>query len=172
MNRLPLPTLFAARRALLLLLVALAGCTEYLGAPPPQETRGGFTVLVDAAGQPTDARVVADIAAFAQRRGFVHQPATPERYLLGNIELDVTYDAAHLRVVAFLHTFSHQLSHKFIDRFYQDFHQEYAARYGDEDPIFENDYMDDASSPPRGGGGSRGAGSREGGGGGGGGGGR
>ena len=163
--------------ASLLALTALAGCAMFSsaarqspsplsGRPPPQErqekheNQGGFTVLVGAPGQPTAARVVADIGAFAQKRGFVRQstrPApqadplapVPERYRLGEIVLDVTYRAADLRVSAYLHSFSSGLGRKFTDQFCHDFDQEYAGRYGEEDPILESAYADDAGGPPR-----------------------
>ena len=162
--------MFSFRRFLsCALLLALAGCTPYFGLPTPQENGGGFTVLVDVPGQPASARVVADVGAFVQRRGFVRDgtgtatrsnPAAqpppapaPERYRLGKITLDVVYQPAHLRVVAYLHTFSHQLNGRFVDDFYRDFSREYAARYGDEGTIIENDYEDGVGSTPRGGGG-------------------
>ena len=167
------------RWASLLSLAALAGCemfstdawqrpSPFSGPPPPppekHEPQGGFTVLVDVPGQPTSARVVADVGNFAQQRGFVrqgaapappvdpaaHQPLglAPERYVLGKIVLDVSYEAAHLSVNANLHSFSHELNRKFVDRFYSDFHQQYAGRYGDEDVIIEHDYEEDAGGAP------------------------
>ena len=143
-----------ARLALLPLLAALTvtGCT-YLTNIQPQETRGGFSVLVDVPGQPASARVVADIDAFARRRGFIHQGGQPgsEQYHRGEIVLDVTYRAANLRVNAILHSFSHQLSRKFIDQFYNDFHQQYAPAYGEGETIFPTDYSEQSGGVPRGG---------------------
>lgn len=146
---------------------ALAGC-EYLSNVEPQENHGGFNVLVDLPGQPTAPRVFADIGTFARQRGFVrttapaappvdpaaHQPPppAPERYVLGKITLDVTYDTTHLWVSAYLHGFSHRLDHKFIDNFYQGFAQENAGRYGDTDTIIESDDGSGAAVPSRGGG--------------------
>ena len=140
-------------------------------APPPpesqarREVQGGFTVLAEAPDYPSAARVAADIEAFAQRRGFVRQtarpapqfdPAThqplppgPARYRLGGTVLDVAYQPADHRVVASLHSF--KLDRKFTDQFYRDFDREYGGRYGEEDPIFENDFGDDASNPFAGG---------------------
>ena len=119
-------------------------------------------MLVDAPGQPAGSRVAADIGAFAQQRGFVRQSADPApsaQYLLGEIRLDVAYQSADLRVIAYLHSFSSRLSHKFADQFFRDFHQQYAARYGEQDPVFENDYTDDGSGPSGGLGGGNGRGS-------------
>ncbi len=150
--------MFTARRflrcTLLWSLAVLSGCT-YLTNIQPQETRGGFSVLVDVPGQPASARVVADIDAFARRRGFIHQGGQPgsEQYRLGGIALDVTYRDANLRVNAYLHSFSHQLSRKFIDGFYNDFHQQYAASYGEGETIFQTDYSEQSGGVPRGGGG-------------------
>ncbi len=142
-----------ARRFLLLSLAALVtGCT-YLTNIQPQETRGGFSVLVDVPGQPASARVVADIDAFARRRGFVHTGGQPgsEQYHLGEIKLDVTYRAANLRVNAYLHSFSHQLSRKFIDGFCNDFRQQYGPAYGESETIFQTDYSEESGGVPRGG---------------------
>ena len=139
--------------ALLLPLLVLAGCQDFLQspsilttAPPPpvkesrHEPQGGFAVLVDAPGQPTVARATADIGAFAQRRGFVRQGA--ERYILGKVVLDVTFRAEDSRVIASLHSFG--LSQKFVKDFYRDFNREYAAKYGEENPIIENDFTADS----------------------------
>ena len=161
-------------RAWLLPLAALAGCsyspghgTPLSGTPPPREGQGkreilaGFSVLLDDPGRPAPARVIADVGAFAQQRGFVRQSAATatERYVLGNIVLDVGYQAADVRVVASLHSPSSQLSRKFADRFFQDFDREYGGRYGEGDPIFENDYLDDSALfYRRGNGGARGGG--------------
>ena len=149
-------------------MVVLVGCATMLNIQP-QETTGGFYVLVDVPGQPAASRVVADVGAFAQRRGFVRQsvspaptsdpaahqplPPAPERYKLGKITLDVTYQADHLRVAAYLHSFSSQLSHKFIESFDEDFAQEQAGRYGDQDTIFETDFSNGSGIPLRGSGG-------------------
>ena len=151
--------MFAARLLSAALLLSLTGCT-YLTNIQPQETRGGFSVLVDVPGQPASARVVADIDAFARRRGFVHQGGQPgsEQYHLGEIKLDVTYRAANLRVNAYLHSFSHQLSRKFIDGFYNDFRQQYAPTYGDSETIFQTDYSEESGGVPRGGAAGRGGG--------------
>ena len=147
------------RLACLLLLIPLTGCRSVLNLPPPQETRGGFTVAVNVPGQPTAAQVFADVGAYARGRGFVRQGApsaqpapAPERYLSGKITLDVVYDAEHLSVVADLHSFSHQLGRKFIGEFYQGFRQQYGGSYGDEGVIVENENTDDTGSPLRGGG--------------------
>ena len=151
-------------RALLLALLSLAGCRSVLNLPPAAEIRGGFTVSVEVPPQPSAARVFADIGAFAGRRGFVRQgarkapsidpathqplPPAPERYLLGKIALEVSYDASHLRVSAYLHSGSGH-DRKVIARFYPDFDQEYVPRYGDETTINELNFGDDSSSPPR-----------------------
>ncbi len=165
---------------LLLALAALAGCSMFSadawqrpsplsGRPlPPEkqgkrEFQGGFTVQLDDPDRPPAARVVTDIGAYAQRRGFVLQAATsapqldpatgqalapaPQRYSFGSIVLDVIYQPSDLRVVADLHSFSFKLGHGFADRFFHDFDHEYAGRYGQGDPIFENDYTDDTTAP-------------------------
>ena len=135
--------------------------------PPPRagqekhEIQAGFSVLLDDPGRPAPARVIADIGTFARQHGFVRQsarpappvdpatqqplPAAPERYILGNIVLDVAYRPADYHVVASLHSFSSQLSRKFADQFFQNFDREYGGRYGDGDPIFENDYVDESA---------------------------
>ena len=147
-------------RAWLLPLAALAGCsyspghgTPLSGTPPPREGQGkreilaGFSVLLDDPGRPAPARVIADVGVFAQQRGFVRQSAATatERYVLGNIVLDVGYQAADVRVVASLHSPSSQLSRKCSDRFFQECDRQYGGRYGEGDPIFENDYVDDSA---------------------------
>ncbi len=157
-------------RAWLLPLLLLAGCESVLNIQP-QENRGGFVVLVDVPGQPASPRVVADIGAFAQRRGFVRQTtgATPGRYLLGKITLDVAFQPANSRVTAYLHSFSGQLNRKFGDTFYRDFSQQYAGPYGGEGNIVQTDFAYESGGPPKGNGGSgghRGGGGSGGGGGG------
>lgn len=139
---------------------ALTGCTalsgdywrspSVLGAAPPEppkqgkrEAQGGFSVVVEAPGQPTTARAISDIGAFAQRRGFVRQgvSAGGERYTLGKILLDVAFRASDSHVVASLHSFA--LSRRFAEGFYHDFDREYARQYGEENPVFESDYVND-----------------------------
>ncbi len=158
--------MFTVRTALLLSLAALITGCAYVTNIQPQETRGGFSVLVDVPGQPASARVVADIDAFVRRRGFVHQGGQPgsEQYRLGEIKLDVIYQAANLRVNAYLHSFSHQLSRKFIDQFYTAFRQQYAGAYGEGETIFQTDYSEESGGVPRGGGDRRGGGGGGGGG--------
>ena len=142
-------------------------------APPEvkQELRGGFTVPVEVPGQPTAPRVVSDIGTFAQARGFVrqggpatfnvdpvtHQPsaAASERYLQGKIMLDLSYDATHLRVVAFLHSPGSSHDRKLINQFDQDFAQQYGGRYGDQATIVESDFPENPAVPLRSGGGDR-----------------
>lgn len=68
----------------------------------------------------------------------------PSRYLSGDIKLDVAYQNSDQRVVASLHSFSSRLNRKFVNRFYEDFRQQYAAGYGDDAPMFENDYAEDS----------------------------
>ena len=52
-----------------------------------------------------------------------------------------------------------QLSRKFADEFFQTFDREYGGRYGEGDPIFENDYVDESALFYRqGNGGARGGG--------------
>ena len=156
--------MFPSRRflscALLLALASLAGCEMFSGeawqrpsilssTPPPRagqekhEIQAGFSVLLDDPGRPAPARVIADIGTFARQRGFA--PSAPERYVLGSIVLDVSYRSADFHVVAFLHSFSSQLSRKFADQFFQDFDRQYGGRYGEGDPIFENDYVDESA---------------------------
>ena len=141
---------------------AWKGPSPLSGPPPPdpvkqekRDTQGGFTVLVDAPNQPTDARVLADVGAFAQRRGFVRLASQPgvERYVSGNIVLDATFRASDSRVIISLH--SSRLSRKFVEGFNRDFHQEYARQYGDEDPIVESDFGDDQDNARGAGRGSR-----------------
>ncbi len=156
-------------------LVALAGCEAFssdywqspsvLGkAPPAQEkpskleNKGGFVVFVDGPGQPPAARVAADIGAYAQSRGFTRRSAAgavPERYVQGAIFLDVAYQPAEHRVSAYLH--SAKFNRKLNDEFYQGFDGRYGRSYGEEDPILESDYVDDAGGPLRGIGGGPGA---------------
>ena len=138
----------------LLLLSLLAGCSSgYWQSPsilttappdPPKQTKhesqGGFSVLVEAPGQPTAARAIRDVGAFAQRHGFVRQ-GNSDRYVSGKITLDVTFRAADSHVVATLHSFG--LSRKFAENFYRDFDREYGRQYGDEDPILESDFVNE-----------------------------
>ena len=142
---------------LFLSVSALAGCSsQYWHSPsilttaPPEppkqnkrEAQGGFSVLVEAPGQPTVARATRDIGAFAQRRGFVHfgTSAGGERYVSGKIVLDVGFRASDSRVVASLHSFG--LNRKFAEGFYREFDREFGRQYGDEDPVLENDYVND-----------------------------
>ena len=81
---------------------------------------------------------------------------SPARYKFGKIVLDVTYDVAHLRVSAYLHSPGSSAERKVIDRFYRDFYQEYATQYGGEGSIVEDDYSGEGGQP---GSGSRGSGS-------------
>ena len=141
-----------ARRLLLLSFAALiSGCT-YLTNIQPQEARGGFSVLVDVPGQPASARVVADIDAFARRRGFAHVGGQPgsEQYREGDIHLDVAYRAANLRVNVYLHGFSHRLSRKYADQFYHDFRRQYGPAYGEGETIFQTDYEELSGGVPHG----------------------
>ena len=130
--------------------------------PPPEakrEIRGGFTVAVDVPGQPTSARVISDIGAFARQRGFVLQganPAPPQRYVSGKIILEISYDAAHLRVSAYLHSSGNGSDRKLIGQFDADFQEKYAGVYGDQSAISESDYGDNVTGPSRGRSGSRG----------------
>ena len=145
---------------------ALAGCSSLPGGPEPRarhEARGGFTVRVDGAGLPAAKAVAADVGAFAQRRGFVHQatkpvpatdpvtheplPAAPERYATANMALEVSHQPADHRVSVYLHGFGTKENSKFIERFYREFSQEYAGRYGGADRISESAYAEDASGP-------------------------
>ena len=138
---------------------------------PKQEVRGGFTVPVEVPDQPAAPRVMSDIGTFAQARGFIrqgaqasfkvdpltHQPAggSSERYLLGKVFLEVSYDPAHLRVVAYLHSAGSGRDRKTINQFYQDFAQQYAGRYGDQAAIVESDFPENPALPVRGGGRAR-----------------
>ena len=138
------------------LLAVLTGCSsEYWQSPsilttaPPtvaptkedsHESRGGFSVLVDAPGQPAAARAVADVGAFAQRRGFAQVSSTPTaaRYVSGRIVLDVFFREQDSHVIASLHCVG--LSRRVAEDFYRDFNREYAPRYGEEDPIIATDF--------------------------------
>ena len=147
-----LPT--SLRNALALSLLALVSCRSVLNLPPAQDIHGGLTVAVGLPGQPSATQVFADAGAFARRRGFVrqgeppaaqmdpatHQPLPPsqERYLAGKMALDVTYDPAHLRVVADLHSPGALHDRQFMKTFTRDFRQQYGASYGDEGGIVEN----------------------------------
>ena len=158
--------------ALLLSLAVLGGCRSVLNLPPVQEIQGGFTVPVEVPGQPTAARVFADVGSFAQQRGFVresapataqldpntHQPLPPApvRYLRDKLKLDVVFDADHLRVTAYLHSAGGGGDRRFIGQFDRDFSQEYAGIYGGEGSISETNYADPANVPPRTTGGGRG----------------
>ena len=141
-------------------LAPLAGCqvlsSDYwqgpsvLGKAPPdppklakREPQGGFSVVVDAPGQPTAARAIADIGAFAQRRGFVRVGGSSgaERYVAGKMALDIALRSTDSHVVAALH--GPGLSRKFAENFYHDFDREYGRRYGEEDPVFETDFLSD-----------------------------
>ena len=150
---------------LLLPLATLAGCSLLPSGPPPQQKReiqGGFTVRVDGPGLPAAASVVTDIGSFAQRRGFVRQsskptpqvdpvtheplPAAPDRYVQGNMVLEVSRQPVDHRVSAYLHGFGRKDDRKFIAAFYRGFDQEYAGRYGGADRISESAYADDSGS--------------------------
>lgn len=137
------------------LCVALAGCTSgywqspsiLTTAPPPpaaregsHESKGGFSVLVDAPGQPTAARAVADIGAFAQRRGFVRVGTFggAARYASGKVVLDVFFREQDSHVIASLHCVG--LSRRFAEDFYRGFNREYAPQYGEENPIIATDF--------------------------------
>ena len=150
--------------ALLLASGTFAGCSTSSDHPDrPREARGGFSVLADSPDHPASARVVADIGEFARKRGFVRQaarpgppvdpvtgeslPAASERYRLGNVELEVSYQPATHRVSAYLHGPDPRQDRRFITRFYADFDQEYRGRYGSEDPISETGYSDEAREP-------------------------
>ena len=151
--------------ALLLPLAAFAGCSLLPSGPPPpqkREVQGGFTVRVDGPGLPGAAGVATDIGAFAQRRGFVRQsakvasrtdpvtheplPAAPDRYVLGNMVLEVSRQPDDHRVTAYLHGFGRKDDRKFIEGFYRGFDHEYAGRYGGEDRISESAYADDSGA--------------------------
>ena len=60
--------------------------------------------------------------------------------------LDVSFRAADSHVVALLHSF--KLSRKFAESFYRDFDKEYAHQYGEEDPIIETDFDNEADATP------------------------
>ena len=153
-------------------LGTLGGCRSVLNLPPVQEIRGGFTVLAGLPDQPNATRVFADVGTFASQRGFVREsgtsatqvdpttqqpvPSGAERYRRDTIKLDVSYDAAHLRVIAFLHSNGGNSDRRFIGQFYRDFRQTYAGSYGGDGTIVENSFADEASVPTRGGGGERG----------------
>ena len=149
---------------LLLALMALAGCRSVLNLPPAQEPRGGFSVLVGLPDQPTTERVFADVGTFAQEHGFVrlsdssapaldpatHQPTAPAplRYLRGKIGLDVSYDAAHLRVVVSLHSTGSGGDRRFISQFNGGFYQQYVGKYGT-GVLSLDDEADERSVPVR-----------------------
>ena len=136
------------------LLTILAGC-DYMQSPsilttaPPvvastkgtsHDSRGGFSVLVNAPGQPTAARAAADIGAYAQRRGFVQVStgAGGTRYVSGKVMLDVFFREEDLHVVARLHCVG--LSRRLAEDFYRGFNREYAPQYGEENPIIASDF--------------------------------
>ena len=92
---------------------------------------------------------MADIGTYAQRHGYTRQAAggsAPERYISGNIFLDVSRDPAEHRVTAYLHSFGTGNDTKTIERFYQGFAQEYGGRYGDAAHLSETAYADDAGT--------------------------
>ncbi len=138
------------------LLAALVGCSSgYWQSPsilttaPPDpgparagshESRGGFSVLVNAPGQPTAARAAADIGAYARRQGFVQVStgANGTRYVLGKVALDVFFREEDLHVVARLHSVG--LSRRLAEDFYRGFNREYAPQYGEENPIIATDF--------------------------------
>lgn len=138
------------------LCIALAGCSSaYWQSPsvlttaPPSplpagagshEAKGGFSVLVDAPGQPAAARAVADVGAYAVGRGFVQVSAVDgaARYVSGKITLDVFLRERDLHVVALLHCVG--LSRRFAEDFYRGFNREYAPRYGEENPVIASDF--------------------------------
>ena len=138
-----------------MLCAVVAGCSSaywqspsiLTTAPPPsapretsRESKGGFSVLVDAPGQPTAARAVADIGAYAQRHGFVQIAATSEagRYSSGKVTLDVFLRESDLHGIALLHCVG--LSRGYAEDFYRGFNREYAPRYGEENPVIANDF--------------------------------
>ena len=159
---------------LFLAVSLLAGCRSVLNLPPVQEPRGGFTVLAGLPDQASAVRVFADVGSFAGQRGFVRgsasakaevDPATgqpvpfgPERYGQEKLKLDLSYDAAHLRVIAYLHGPGGEGERRFIHQFAHDFSQTYAASYGGAGAITENTFTDDASGRPHGGGSTGGGG--------------
>ena len=147
--------------AFLLSLGTLAGCASGPARPPRSHTaRGGFSVLVDGPDHPASARVLADIGAYAQRRGFVRQPArpgppvdpvtgeslpaAPQLYLLGSVEMEVSYQPTTHRVSAYLHSGNREHDRRFIGTVYHDFDREYGPRYGGGDPISETGFVDDS----------------------------
>ncbi len=151
--------------ALLLSCTLLMGCSSFSDRPArPRGAQGGFSVLADSPDHPAASRVIADIGAYAQKRGFVRQPPmpgppmdpvtheslpkSPERYLSGDIELAVSYQPATHRVSAYLHSSNRGRDRRFIDRFYHDFDREYGSSYGGNDPISETGYSDDSGVPP------------------------
>lgn len=144
-------------------LTVLSGCVSGPERPKPRGSQGGFSVLVDGPNHPASARVIADIGAFAQAQGFARQPArsgapmdpvtrepiptAPERYLRGEVGLDVSYQPATHRVSAYLHSAESTREIKTIRQFYREFHQQYAPRYGAPDPISETAFSDDSNGP-------------------------
>ncbi len=137
-----------------LLLVPLAGCA-YMQSPsilttaPPtvapapagsHESKGGFSVLVGAPGQPNSERVLADINAYARQRGFVPEWSAggTTRSVSGKIMLDVFLRESDLHVMAMLHCVG--LSRRYAEDFYRGFNKEYAVRYGEENPIIASDF--------------------------------
>ena len=147
-------------RTLLLSLAILTGCASPADhAPRSRVAKGGFSVLVDGPDRPASARVLADIGAYGQRRGFVRQPAesgppvdpvtgeslpaAPQRYLLGGVQMEVSYQPTTHRVNAYLHGGDQKHDRRFIGAFYRDFDREYGPRYGREDPISETGFVDD-----------------------------
>ena len=152
---------------LLLGLAALVGCRSVLNLPPLQEPRGGFTVLAGLPDQPTIVRVFADVGAFATQRGFgrVSVPSTTQvdsttqqpvpsgtaRYQRGTLKLEVFYDAARLRVAAYLHGPGGEGERRSIREFSRDFQQAYAGSYGGNGFIAENTFDEEASRSPGGG---------------------
>ena len=158
---------FPCHALLLSLVILLAGCSAFSGGaaqPEGRTSRGGFTVRVDGPGLPTTAGVAADIGAYAQKQGFVRQPArpappfdpvtheplpsAPERYVLGGVALEVSRQSADHRVSAYLYGSGPKGNRKIIERFFQGFDREYAGRYGGEDRLSETAYADD-SAPGR-----------------------
>ena len=97
-------------------------------------------MLVDAPGQPSAARAVADIGAYARQRGFVQIAANNEavRYASGKVLLDVFLRESDLHVIALLHCVG--LSRGYAEDFYRGFNREYAPRYGEENPVIANDF--------------------------------
>ena len=137
-----------------LLLATFTGCT-YMESPSilttaplsptpakggSHESRGGFSVLVNAPGQPTAVRAAEDIGAYARRRGYVQVStgAGGTRYVSGKVALDVFFREEDLHVVARLHCVG--LSRRLAEDFYRGFNKEYASQYGEENPIIANDF--------------------------------